>query len=105
MEHNSQIQRITDMERKLNTANQAIQVLADALDNYTLVRQDIESLSAYYLGPQWREDYEADCRGKLPQDLLRGVLSEDAVYDLLTEHDRLLAVMAETARTVNIQNQ
>lgn len=98
MEHTSQIHRIAEMEQKLNTSNQAIRALADALDNYTLVRKDIEDLSAYYLSPQWREDYEADTRGELPENLLRGVLSEDAVYDLLTEHDQLLATMTELAR-------
>jgi hypothetical protein len=33
--------------------------------------------------------YEADERGELPPDLKRGVLSQDALYDLLEEkHDR-----------------
>lgn len=105
MDNNPQIQRITDMEQKLNTASQTIQALADALEQYAHVRRDIESLSAYYLGPQWREDYEADCRGELPQDLPRGVLSEDAVYDLLTEHDSILAIMAETVGITNTDNQ
>ena len=31
------------------------------------------------------EDYEADERGELPPDLKRGVLSQDALYDLLEE--------------------
>ena len=31
--------------------------------------------------------------GKLPADLKRGVLSEDAVYDLMTEHRELLVRM------------
>ena len=31
----------------------------------------------------YHEDYEADERGELPPDLKRGVLSQDALYDLL----------------------
>ena len=31
-------------------------------------------------------DYEADEAGKLPAELKRGVLSEDTVYDLITEY-------------------
>ena len=31
------------------------------------------------------KDFEDDEKGKLPHDLKRGVLSEDAVYDLLTD--------------------
>ena len=37
----------------------------------------------YYTSGEWREDYEADERGELPPDLKRGVLSQDALYDLL----------------------
>ena len=40
-------------------------------------------LNAYYTSGEWREDYEADERGELPPDLKRGVLSQDALYDLL----------------------
>ena len=36
------------------------------------------------------KDYEADEAGKLPADLKRGVLSEDALFDLL-EENRLAA--------------
>ena len=42
-------------------------------------------LDAYYTSGQWREDYEADERGELPPDLKRGILSQDALYDLLEE--------------------
>lgn len=40
-------------------------------------------LDDYYTSGLWREDYEADERGELPPDLKRGVLSQDALYDLL----------------------
>ena len=40
-------------------------------------------LGVYYTSGEWREDYEADERGELPPDLKRGVLSQDALYDLL----------------------
>ena len=39
-------------------------------------------------------DYEDDCEGRLPDGLLRGVLSEDAVHDLLCRTDALEAVIA-----------
>ena len=42
-------------------------------------------LNDYYTSGSWREDYEADERGELPPDLKRGVLSQDALYDLLGE--------------------
>ncbi len=42
-----------------------------------------EALLQYYLGGQWLRDYEADERGELPEDLKRGVLSEDGIWNLL----------------------
>ena len=39
----------------------------------------------YYASGEWMEDYEADERGELPPDLKRGVLSQDALYELLEE--------------------
>ncbi len=44
-------------------------------------------LDVYYTSGEWREDYEADERGELPPDLKRGVLSQDALYDLLESVD------------------
>ena len=47
--------------------------------------EKIALLDAYYTSGEWREDYEADKRGELPPDLKRGVLSQDALYDLLED--------------------
>ena len=45
--------------------------------------EKIRLLDAYYTSGEWREDYEADEMGELPPDLKRGVLSQDALFDLL----------------------
>jgi len=45
--------------------------------------EKLRLLDAYYTSGEWLEDYEADERGELPPDLKRGVLSQDALYDLL----------------------
>ena len=49
------------------------------------LREQLERLAAYYEGGLWRRDYERDEKGLLPAGLKRGVLSQDGVYDLLTE--------------------
>ena len=43
------------------------------------VRKDIAALKEYEESGQWLKDYEADERGELPQDLKRGVLSQDGL--------------------------
>lgn len=43
----------------------------------------LPALSDYYSSDAWRRDFAADEAGLLPQDLKRGVLSEDGIYNLL----------------------
>ncbi len=48
-------------------------------------KKEREILISYYESPLWREDFELDEKGLLPPGLKRGVLSEDGVYNYLTE--------------------
>lgn len=43
----------------------------------------LPALSDYYSSDAWRRDFAADEAGLLPQDLKRGVLSEDGIYNLI----------------------
>jgi len=86
-----QLDRIREMERYLDEGSAAVQNLARALEEYAAVREGLEKLFAYYASRQWLSDFEDDSAGKLPAGLKRGVLSEDGVYDLLTEHNALLS--------------
>lgn len=83
------IQRIKAMEEKLDKAIKAVAALDDAFEQFKAVSPEIEELIAYYESDLWREDFEADEEGKLPTDLKRGVLSEDGIYNLLTDYQRL----------------
>ena len=51
-------------------------------------RAQLQTLLGYYESPLWLHDYDLDGQGLLPEDLKRGVLSEDGVYNLLSELDR-----------------
>lgn len=50
-------------------------------------------MSDYYGSKQWREDFEADEQGLYPEDLKRGVLSEDGVYNLLEQNKEIMDVL------------
>lgn len=52
--------------------------------NETTVQENVKKLSDYYAG-EWLSDYELDEKGLLPKKLKRGVLSEDGLYNLLSE--------------------
>ena len=86
-----QLERIKYMEQALDDLSQAVAALESALGQYRAVSGRYRELIEYYESGLWRRDYEDDCAGKLPAGLKRGVLSEDGVYDLLSDHDRILA--------------
>ena len=73
--------RIQEMEARLNRLKL---FLREGLQN---VSEDVRALDAYLKSPQWLSDYEADERGELPSDLLRGVLSQDELYNALQAYD------------------
>ncbi len=89
-----QIERIERMEQYLDESCEAVRVLSEALARYEVIQSSLKKLSDYYGSTRWMKDYEDDEAGKLPEGLKRGVLSEDAVYDLLTEHHELMLRMS-----------
>ena len=91
-----QIERITYMEQILDEATEAVSSLSEALEKYTAIQEKLQELATYYSSEQWRQDFDDDSAGKIPQDRKRGVLSEDAVYNLLSDitdlKERLLSI-------------
>ena len=83
------IRRIIEMEIRYDRISLALHTPGICPDRLDSIRNDIQALSEYYEGSLWREDFEADEAGLLPPDLKRGVLSEDGVYNLLSEYDTL----------------
>lgn len=58
-------------------------------DDLVKIKDKIEELEKYYTGPEWMEDFEADNEGLIPKDMNRGILTEDAIYDLLCSVDEI----------------
>ncbi len=90
-----QIERIKSMELHLDRASQAVMRLSAALDEYEAAQTAISQLSAYYGSDEWKNDFASDEQGLLPQDLKRGVLSEDGVWNLLADSHALNIRMLE----------
>ena len=72
----TRIERITNMESLFDKSEEVVKRLEAAL-----------------------KDFEADEAGKLPKDLKRGVLSEDGIYDLLSDYQCL----KDQIRTIEIE--
>ena len=85
----TRIERITNMESLFDKSEEIVKRLEVALKDFAKLEHDIAKLEAYYNSPQWRKDFEADEAGKLPKDLKRGVLSEDGIWNLLSNYKEL----------------
>lgn len=69
------------MERVAKT----VEELMTALSHFKALDDDLEVLDQYYGSDEWKQDLAADEAGRLPRDLKRGVLSEDGLWNLLSE--------------------
>ena len=87
------IDRIKEMENHFDNASEAVKELSVALEKYAEAKESIKTLTRYYTSPLWVEDYEADENGLIPAELKRGVLSQDAVYNLLCENGGVLEAL------------
>ena len=72
--------------------------LTAALDDYNETQEDIRASESYYGSEEWKVDFAADEAHRLPKDLKRGVLSEDAIWNMLEDYRNLKARMEECLR-------
>ena len=75
-----QLERIQKMEKHLNKYSQV------ALDQLERCQSDYIQLRDYYTGQKFFDDLEYSNSPEFPENIACGVLSEDAVYDLMGEH-------------------
>ena len=88
--------RITEMEGCLRECAAVTAGLTEQLDRLDAVRDGMIRLFAYYGSEEWYEDRE----GPLPEGFAAGVLSEDAVYDQITQVRDAAFRMLETATDI-----
>ena len=79
------LERIRANEEKMDRCLAALSLIQTALEQWRAVQEDLRDLEVYYTGADWKRDYEADEKGLLPQDLKRGVLSQDGIGEMLDD--------------------
>ena len=82
-----QLERIKRMEQCFDKALAAMK--DGSADSLKAIEEDVAELSKYYDSELWKLDFAADEAGQLPPDLKRGVLSEDGIWNLLTEYGEI----------------
>lgn len=93
MKKSAQVERIEKMEKLMDESAAAIKQMEKSLNSFRRAQKKIDELADYYFSKQWRKDFEDDEKGKFSQELKRGVLSEDGIYNLLSDNDDLLKKM------------
>ncbi len=90
-------EHITKMEDIMNSHEKALGELEKILNYIESHQEDYEALLKYYYSAQRRQDLEDDENGLIPQTLCRGVLSEDAIFDLIGDYQGCAIRMMEDA--------
>ena len=81
----SAIKRIEKMEICFDMLKAAAERDRAEIFEDAALRELLRELTEYYEGGGWLRDYELDEQGLIPKEIKRGVLSQDAVFDLLQE--------------------
>lgn len=89
------IDRIKQMEEILDKHTEILKKVEEALDDLEKNQEAYEKLKEYYGSQKFLDDYEKSNEGELPKDLKCGVLSEDAVFDLIGENYQTAIRMLE----------
>lgn len=82
------IKRVQQMEQYLDDVVAALNEETGQPLQDEQLESKWEILLDYYTSGLWLSDYERDERGELPQDLKRGVLAQDTIYNLITEIEK-----------------
>ncbi|MBR2551293.1 MAG: DUF4298 domain-containing protein [Saccharofermentans sp.] len=91
MKNKKALERISQMEEIFDRCSKTVSEFEERITEFEELQSDIQKLEAYYTGKDWKNDLKLDEAGDLPEDLKRGVLSEDGIYDLLEKNNELLS--------------
>ncbi len=90
-------EHISQMENILTQQIQQLNALNHLLDTIDAHKDAYDTLMQYYYSHQRTQDLEDDENHLIPEDLQRGVLSEDGIDDFLFERRNTIMRMLEIA--------
>ena len=97
------IQRAVDRIRQMEHDYDVLQDIAR--DNPAVLREDVsvrailQNQMQYYESGQWLQDYKLDEQGLLPQNLKRGVLAQDTLYDFFDRIQSTESIRSQSEET------
>ena len=94
MEKYKHIQRMESIMAQQEKLLNHLEEVLEAFENNQL---DYQKLLEYYYSEKYLLDLQADANNLLPDDLHRGVLSEDGIYNLYLDTQNIAIRMIEIA--------
>jgi len=85
----NQEERIAFMSDTYDKLRKLVSELAEKTEELDSLIPKVEKLQEYQESGKWQQDFEADERGEISLEVNRSVLSEDGLYDLLSDLDVL----------------
>lgn len=85
----NQEERIAFMSDTYDKLRKLVSELAEKTEELDALIPEVEKLQEYQESGKWQQDFEADERGEISLEVNRSVLSEDGLYDLLSDLDVL----------------
>ena len=79
------ISRITKMEKIFDDLNFSFEKSKEEFYKNKNLQKKLKSLTNYYESGKWLKDYQLDEQNLLPKTLKRGILSQDGIYNFLSE--------------------
>ena len=74
--------------------------LADALKDFRYHQKELEKLEKYYYSEDFMRDYDASNKGEISSEINQGILTEDAIYDLLGDNYYMAREMLDLANYI-----
>ena len=90
-------EKIKEMEIILDIYREKIDRMKEVLDSFEGYHNDYQKLMEYYGSQEYMDDVDAANKGLIPSDIKCGVLSEDAVWDLIGDNYEVAIKMLEVA--------
>ena len=87
--YNETAERVSAMSAAFRRLEAIVADLNDKLEALEGAGEEIASLRRYQESGQWLKDFEADEAKRIPEGCDRAVLSEDGLYNLLSDIDTL----------------
>lgn len=79
------ISRITKMEKFFDDLRFSFEKSKEEFYKNKNLQKKLKALTNYYENGKWLKDYQLDEENLLPKNLKRGILSQDGIYNFLSE--------------------